>query len=145
MSDETTARVKYVFMDIVGYTFGRTVEDRRAVRDKLDGIVRESLAERNVQPQSTILISTGDGICIALVEVSQPYDNHLSLALDIVRRIFEHNEATPNQARKFNVRMGLNENVDDITTDINGAKSQQVRASTWLKGLWRAVMMVTSY
>ena len=123
MPDEPPVQVKYVFMDIVGYSIGRSVEDQVAIRRKLDDIVRESLLEGKVPAENTTLIPTGDGICIALVEVSHPYDIHLSLALDIVRKISLHNEATLNQARQFRVRMGINENVDDITTDINGAKN----------------------
>ena len=117
------APVKYIFMDIVGYTKGRSVEAQVAIIDKLNRIVRASLLEIKVDQSKRILIPTGDGMCIALVEVLHPFDIHLALACEILRRIALQNEQTADAAFQFEVRIGLNENVDNIITDINETRS----------------------
>ena len=73
MSDEPTAHVKYVFMDIVGYTKDRSVEAQVEIIRKLNQIVRKALDESKIELTKTILIPTGDGMCIALVEVMHPF------------------------------------------------------------------------
>lgn len=58
-------------------------------------------------------------MCIALIEVHEPYDIHISLALKILHELAEYNKITQDQLRKYKVRVGINENIDNLVKDIN--------------------------
>jgi len=73
-----TARVQYVFLDVVGYTRNRSVEAQSEVVATLNDIVIKSLQEMEMPIDRTVLIPTGDGIAIALIDVSG-FDIHLQL------------------------------------------------------------------
>src|ERR1041385_5096958 len=103
------ALVKYVFLDIVEYTKDRTVEAQSDIVRQLNRIVRQSLKEQKVTRSETILIPTGDGMCIALVDKLRPWDVHLKIALKILAHLDAHNAATSDSTRKFQLRIGLNE------------------------------------
>ena len=129
MGKAKTALIKYIFLDIIGFTNNRSVEAQTDLIGYLNSMVTESLEKHNlstkgnIAPEShgqTILIPTGDGICIALIDVGHEYDIHLRVALDILALIDKHNSETSDDMRKFEVRIGLNENVDNLVTDING-------------------------
>jgi hypothetical protein len=62
-------------------------------------------------------------MCIALVEVPRPLDVHILLARAILGGIVEHNGTTNDKEQQFEVRIGLNENDDNLVTDINGRKN----------------------
>src|SRR5438034_7778626 len=113
MAEAQTARVKYIFLDIVGYTKGRHVEAQSEIIGDLNRIVLTALEDQNIRPEDRILIPTGDGMCIALIEVLRPFDIHMRIALAILRRIVEHNGGNLDVMRKFTVRIGLNENDDN--------------------------------
>ena len=129
MGKAKTALIKYIFLDIIGFTNNRSVEAQADLIGYLNSVVTETLEKHNlatdqdILPEShgqSILIPTGDGICIALIDVGDEYDIHLRVALDILALIDKHNSETPDDMRKFEVRIGLNENVDNLVTDING-------------------------
>jgi len=128
MGKAKTALIKYIFLDIVGFTKNRSVEAQSDLIGYLNSIITESLEKHNLSTNQdilpggkgeSILIPTGDGICIALVDVGDDYDIHLRVALDILDLIWKHNLKTEDGMRKFEVRIGLNENVDNLVTDIN--------------------------
>ncbi len=123
MAEAKTARVKYVFLDIVGYTKGRSVDDQLDVISYLNRIVFESLEAQHIKQKDRVVLCTGDGMCIALIQVRPPLDIHLSLGLQILKGIYQHNEGMPCEPQQFQVRIGLNENDDNIITDFNGKKS----------------------
>lgn len=116
---------KYVFLDVVGFS-RRTVDDQSYVVGALNGMVRDALAAatraREVAKRQVILLPTGDGICIALVNLSSP-DLHVRLALDILGRIQAHNAGVDKRERAFEVRVGLNSNHDNRVTDINNRRN----------------------
>ena len=116
----TLASVKYVFLDVVGFTTNRSVEAQADIVAALNSVVRGALADIAVDSDKVILIPTGDGICIALVNVDDPYDVHVLLALRIVARVDAQSRAEESPSRKFMVRLGVNSNVDNLVTDING-------------------------
>jgi len=120
MADEKTARVKYLFMDIVGYTKGRSTDAQSEIIRYQNSIVCEALEAERIKPAHRILIPTGDGMCIALIKGSQPLDILVRLALAILDRIAKHNSIAPDKAHQFEVRIGLNENEDNLVIDING-------------------------
>jgi hypothetical protein len=51
-----TARVKYVFLDIVGFTRDRSVEAQSDVISKLNEVVREALHTVSAEDEKTILL-----------------------------------------------------------------------------------------
>ncbi len=123
MGDAQTARIKYVFLDIVGFTKGRSVEAQSDVIGHQNRIVRDALKTEQIKEEDRILIPTGDGMCIALIEVLRPLDVHILLARAILRGIVEHNGTATDKEQHFEVRIGLNENDDNLVTDINGRKN----------------------
>src|SRR5205814_2001779 len=72
-----------------------------------------------VSQESMIFLPTGDGLCIALIDPALPYDIHVRIALGIIGKIEEHNVNASDETRKFQIRMGLSENFDNLITDIN--------------------------
>lgn len=124
MTEAETALTKYVFLDIVGFTKGRSVEAQSDLVAELNIIVKSALEKQNAKIESgnTILLPTGDGICIALLE-AKPYDIHLQLALDILAGVSEYNDRTDDKTRKMQLKLGINENLDNIVLDINGRRN----------------------
>jgi class 3 adenylate cyclase len=124
MTQAETALTKYVFLDIVAFTKGRSVEAQSDLVAELNSIVRSALEKQKVEIESenTILLPTGDGICIALLE-AKPYDIHLHLALDILAGVSEYNDRTDDTTRKMELKLGINENLDNIVLDINGRRN----------------------
>lgn len=109
--------VRYVFIDAVGFTQGRSVEAQASVIAALNRTVKDSVV--GVTADRLIFVPTGDGICICLIGRSD-YDAHVQLALVILERLARDNAAEGDATRRFEVRIGIAENSDNIITDING-------------------------
>lgn len=108
---------KYIFLDIVKFT-KRSVEAQSDVIKELNRIVKESVQRNSLQENNIIFIPTGDGICLA-IRRSLSFDIHMLIALDILATIHGYNENQKDDKRKFDVRIGINENTDIIIEDIN--------------------------
>lgn len=120
MQEVRTTPAKYIFLDVVGFTNNRSVEAQSEIVGILNGLVNDCLKEQNVSNRKRILLPTGDGICIALLNIESPYDIHVQIALSILRKLHQHNTNTEvEDSRKFNVRIGINANTDNLVTDIN--------------------------
>jgi len=117
-----TARIQYVFLDVVGFTKNRTVEAQSKVVATLNDVVIRGLNSLNVPNEDTVLLPTGDGIAIAMLEV-RGFDIHLRLALEILRLIDDHNSANSDTMTNFQVRIGINENIDNVLKDINNRRN----------------------
>jgi len=117
-----TARVQYVFLDVVGFTSNRSVEAQSEVVATLNDVVTKALQAMAVPSERTVLLPTGDGIAIALIDVSG-IDVHLRLALEILRLIAAHNSITSDAMRQFEIRIAINENIDNVLPDINGRRN----------------------
>ncbi len=117
-----TADVKYVFLDVVGFTKNRSVEAQSEVVDRLNNVVRQALAILSSHRDKIILLPTGDGVAIALIDLPV-FDAHLALAVQILSGVSEANETAPDEMRKFAVRIGINENVDNLIVDVNGQRN----------------------
>jgi hypothetical protein len=114
---------KYIFLDVVQFS-NRSAEAQTEIVSCLNEIVRRTLDLLNINfDEDTILIPTGDGVCIGLISLDLPYDMHITAALEILASINQHNEATQNDTRQFQIRIGINQNTDIIITDINGRKN----------------------
>ena len=59
-------------------------------------------------------------MCISLVDLFKPYDIHIEIAKGILQSLHLHNEKETDWMRRFKIRIGINENLDNIITDING-------------------------
>jgi len=117
-----TANVRYVFLDIVGFTRKRTVEAQSDLVAALNRIVTAAIASTIESDTETILIPTGDGIAVAILDC-RSWDVHIRLALEILRAVADHNVTTTDEMRKFEVRIGVNENVDNVVLDINNRRN----------------------
>lgn len=117
-----TARVQYVFLDVVAFTKNRSVEAQSEVVAALNTVVNKSLQVLAVPSENTVLLPTGDGIAIALIDVPG-VDVHLRLALEILRSVAEYNDVKSDAMRRFEVRIGINENIDNVLDDINGRRN----------------------
>lgn len=120
MSEIVTKQIKYIFIDIVGFTKERSIEAQVEVIRKLNSIVEYVIKFYRIDSDKVIFLPTGDGMAIALYEAEAEYDIHLQLALKILELIHNYNSGTEDVMRHFDVRIGLNENVDNIVIDING-------------------------
>lgn len=121
MSEVKTTPAKYVFLDVVGFT-KRNVDAQADIVASLNSLVSNCLNQLMVPEEKRILIPTGDGICIALLNIKDPLDIHMLIALGILRALDEHNEdPTLKESRKFQVRIGVSANDDNLVTDINGS------------------------
>lgn len=118
MAEFITQRVKYIYLDVVGFTHNRTVEAQVQIVSALNRIVKAS-HKRSFPELEVIYIPIGDGICICLLN-SQVYDDYITIAEEIIRRINAVHNPRVKQSLRFQVRIGINENVDNIITDING-------------------------
>jgi len=113
------ASVKYVFLDVVGFTVDRSVEAQADIVSALNDIVRASVFDTSIPLDRVIFLPTGDGLCIALLDIDDPYDVHIRLATRIVDLVEQHNANTFSTPRKFLVRIGVNANIDNVVIDIN--------------------------
>lgn len=123
MAEAVTKLVRYVYLDVVGFTRDRSVEAQTDIVDTLNQIVLTSVGELAIKKEHVVFLPTGDGMGIAILDEALPYDVHLKLGLIALRALHEHNERTKDSMRQFSVRVGLNQNVDNIIIDINGARN----------------------
>lgn len=118
MAELITSRIKYIYLDIVGFTYNRTVEAQVQIISAFNDIVKASLT--NSFPElDVIYIPVGDGICICLLD-SKVHDDYIIIAEEIIRRINAVHNPEAKPSLRFQVRIGINENIDNIITDING-------------------------
>jgi class 3 adenylate cyclase len=118
-----TAAVKHLFLDIVGFSRGRSIEAQADIIAALNTIIRAALAAQVLPAENILLLPTGDGLCIALIEVDTPFDVHILLALRILALLHAYNEETTDAQRRFDVRIGIHAHVDNIITDIRGGNN----------------------
>lgn len=121
--EATTALVKYIFLDVVGFTRDRSVEAQTDIVRTVGEIARAAVRKHTRGLRGTIYLPTGDGLCIALADPRASVDAHLLVAVDVLERIAAHNQSTSDEMRRFEVRIGIAENVDNLLLDINGSKN----------------------
>lgn len=121
--DAITVSAKYIYLDVVSFTQGRSVEAQSEIVSVLNDLVSASLKDESVAPEKLILLPTGDGLCICFVEVEIPYDIHIRVARKIIERLDAYNTNCQDEMRKFDLRIGINANVDNLVTDINGKQN----------------------
>ncbi len=109
---------KYIFLDVVRFST-RSAEAQSEIVHQLNAIVRQSLESCKVTGEDCILIPTGDGLCIALISPKLPYDIHIQVASFAVAFLNEYDQKEANDSRRFQVRIGINQNTDIMVEDIN--------------------------
>src|SRR5689334_17978870 len=119
MSEAITVPTKYIFLDVVNFTHERSVEAQSDIVSILNNVVHEALEEYGIEGLQLILLPTGDGMCICLLNFEKPYDVHILLALGIITRIHQHNSRTDDKMRRFQARIGINANTDNLVVDVN--------------------------
>ena len=120
-SEPKDVDAKYVFLDIVEFTANRTIEAQSAIIKTFNDIVSRAVeATGRPYKQRPLYIPTGDGLCVAFIHERDPFDIHIRTALQILEFVEEHNAEEGNPMRQFQVRIGLNENRDNLVQDING-------------------------
>lgn len=120
MPEAHTIPAKHIFLDVVGFTHNRSVEAQSDIVHYLNAIVQSSVSAHVQADDKVIYLPTGDGLCICLLNVETPYDVHILIAKDIVSGIYNHNNSINSDMRKFHVRIGINQNIDNLVTDVNG-------------------------
>jgi hypothetical protein len=118
-----TALAKYVFIDVVSFTQDRSVEAQVDIIGAINRIAYEGAIKCTGKKTGTIFLPTGDGVCIAMVDPNFSYDVHIVLSLEILKNIASYNKLTKDKTRRFSVRVGIAENVDNLITDINGKRN----------------------
>jgi gag-polyprotein putative aspartyl protease len=116
------AWAEHIFLDVVGYS-KRTIESQTSIIKTLNKIVRDSIHAHAPGADRTIYIPTGDGICVTLLNVGDPFDIQMQVALGILERIREHNSHATEEQLAFEVRIGINANRDNVVVDINGNRN----------------------
>ncbi len=123
-----TRHIKYVFVDVVRFSTDRSVEAQNDIVDTLNTACTQAFQEL-IPEGEVIYVPTGDGICVAIIDPKAKYDAHVSFALNVLSRIDAHNESLTSSKnfihhmRRFELRIGISENVDSIVKDINGNRN----------------------
>jgi len=107
-----------MFLDVVAYT-KQSSEAQSYIIKALNDIVKGTINRYHISSDSLIYLPTGDGMCIALVNAALPYDIHITVAKEILRRISVHNSRVKKRWKRFEVRIGINQSDDIIVKDIN--------------------------
>jgi len=123
MSSAETVNAKYVFLDVVAYSKGRTIEAQSHIIETLNAAIRDAVGASGVAKEQVLLLPTGDGVGIALIDVMRPYDVDVRLALELLSRLDASNAAQSDPQRRFLVRIGVNENSDNLVVDVNGNRN----------------------
>lgn len=128
ISPITPRNAKYLFLDVVRFS-KRTAEPQVDIVYHLNRIVLEVLDAFGLGPTSEdcILLPTGDGMCIAILG-KESLDIDLQIALALLEGIHNHNDTSSSSERlelstKFEIRIGINENLDIVIRDINGNRN----------------------
>lgn len=122
MTTRHTIPVKYIFLDVVGYT-KRSIEAQCYIIEALSERVKRAVNKHKISDSSLLYLPTGDGMCIALLDISSPYDIDILIAKDILYNIWLHNSRVKENWQRFEIRVGINQMDDSIVTDINGRKN----------------------
>lgn len=123
MSSIETVNAKYVFLDVVGYSKGRTIEAQSHIIHALNRVIVDAVTASGVPKDQVLLLPTGDGVGIVLIDVMRPYDVDVGIALDLLARIAALNAEQTDRQRRFLVRVAVNENSDNLVVDVNGHRN----------------------
>ena len=107
-------------MDIVDFTLNRSIEAQSDILTCLSRLVLQAVAEQIPLGDQVLLLPTGDGLCVCLVNLIHPFDLDLQIALSVLERVYWLNQDQRDPSRCFELRVGVNENQDNLIVDIKG-------------------------
>ena len=113
--------VRYVYFDVVDFSKGRSIEAQTEILISLNQTISQSVASIVDLSDQTIFLPTGDGVCVCLVNLIHPLDLDIRIALETLDRLCVLKQSTVDLTRKYDVRVGLNENQDNLILDIRGS------------------------
>ncbi|MEB3271443.1 MAG: hypothetical protein VKJ44_07330 [Synechococcus sp.] len=114
------ALVRYIYIDIVHFSVGRSIEAQTWIMQSLNRIVRLAMASVEVDAGKVLCLPTGDGVCVCLIDLADPFDLDIRIALSVLEQLYGLSLVQASAERRFAVRIGLNENQDNLVTDIGG-------------------------
>ncbi len=125
MQAVVTLEARYIFVDIVGYTLKRSIEAQVDLIKALNEIIIQAFEREGVPRERLMFFPVGDGVCSAILgnapdRAADDYDAHVRVALRMLELLHEYNARTEDAMRRFSIRVGLNDNIDNAVTDING-------------------------
>ena len=109
---------KYVAFDVVGYS-QRTVERMKAIVTAINELGPAVLAEEQLTAEEWLCSTAGDAVFIGLHSSRDDFDLHVRIALRLLRRVKTRNETVADDDR-FDIRLGIYQNTDDVVLDLNG-------------------------
>ena len=99
----------------------------------LNGIVLHYLSSAGLSSDQYLLLPTGDGACIALIDALKPYELDACIAVEIMCAIDQVNRTESSSNNGLKVHIGISENIDNVALDINKHPNIVDQASTWRK------------
>ena len=120
METERAALVRYVYIDVVEFSLDRTIEAQAGIMLALARLVQLSVVSLELDPASVMYLPTGDGMCICLVDLIEPYDADIRIALSVMEQVHALALVEADAGRRFTVRIGVNENHDNLLVDVAG-------------------------
>ena len=121
MNPVRPALVRYVYFDVVDFSKGRSIEAQTEILISLNQIVSQSVASIVTLSDQTLFLPTGDGVCVCLVNLIHPLDLDVRIALEVLEQLYSLRQSTVDLTRKYEVRVGLNENQDNLILDVRGS------------------------
>lgn len=115
------ALVRYVYVDVVQFTEGRSIEAQSDILVTLSNVVGTAVLQLLPVSDQVMFLPTGDGICICLVNLIHPFDLDIKIALCILDGVYSYSCQQIDESRKFEVCIGINENQDNLIYDIKGS------------------------
>ena len=116
------ALVRYIYVDIVKFTLDCSVEAQVAIMESLSRCVRQTLAAFELGGDQVVYLPTGDGVCICLIDQREPYDLDIRIAVMLLESVYALSLAEVEEESRYAIRVGLNENQDNVVVDIGGRR-----------------------
>ena len=123
MDIQAVAMVRYVCIDVVDFSVNRTVEAQTEIVLALARIVRLAVSTAQVDPSKVLYLPSGDGVCICLIDLLDPFDLDMQIAISVLEQVYVLGLSQADAEKKFAVRIGLSENQDNIIEDIGGGRN----------------------
>jgi len=120
---QRTAQIRYVVVDVVDFSLNRSIEAQTAIMHRLSRVVRACLQCCVEDREQVLCLPTGDGVCIGLIDQLDPFDLDIRIALMLLEQLHLLNLAEPDSECRFGVRVGLNENQDNVVLDVAGRRN----------------------